>query len=276
MGLLAVSRRRSALARAAGFLVSAEAVLVCSGAGMSADAGVPVYRGPDGMYDETVDRDGFTAQERASALRFFDDPEGSAVWSAERWKALRAAEPHAGYRILAALGRRLPGGIFVYTSNVDGMGQRAGLRDEDTVERHGSYAWSQCLQRCGTGVFPTTDPDFGRAVCPGCGATSRPNVLMFDDFGFREDRLAAQFDRFAGWLDRAAMRGPSRVVVLEVGAGIGLPTIRNKAVGLSRTENWPLIRVNLHEAQPPENGVVVAGRAAAVLVALGKRIGIAA
>jgi hypothetical protein len=79
-------------------------------------------------------------------------------------------------------------------------------------------------------------------ACPRCGALARPNVLMFNDGSWLDARTAAQYGRFEAWLRQA-----QRLVVIELGAGTDVPSVRRMGESLGA----PLIRINPREPEVP-------------------------
>lgn len=214
---------------------------------MSADSGIAVYRGPNGRYTDP------TVLAEASADTFSANPAVAAESVRRRYAALLAATPHRGYRILNAWRTRLPHGAYAYTSNVDSMLTRSGYPDHTVYEVHGALARSQCLTPCDshTPVFATTPPSRGVATCPACGTVARPNVMLFGDYAFHDSHREQQWDQFAQWSD--ALPTAARVVIIEIGAGTEVATVRNKCESLSAGCGWPLIRINPHEPDLPGN-----------------------
>src|SRR5262249_39068902 len=155
-----------------------------------------------------------------------------------RLNLYRDTNPHEGFAILRRWAERLPGGYFVYTSNVDGHFQRAGFDPERVLEVHGSVNWMQCRHRCGAGIFLAdrvapagvdVDMETMRAreplpACLGCGRMARPNVLMFNDSEWEEARSYQQELRLQDWLGQL---DGARVVLVECGAGTAVPTVRH-------------------------------------------------
>ena len=84
--------------------------------------------------------------------------------------------------------------------------------------------------------------------CPACGGIARPNILMFDDWDWREDRTRQQRQRLDDWLARVR-----RPVVIEVGAGIAIPTVRHFGERVGGT----FIRINPRDAQRPRRDALV-------------------
>ena len=157
----------------------------------------------------------------------------------------------------------MPNGGFVLTSNVDGQFQKAGFDPARIVEIHGSIHALQCLRPCSGDTWDAASfvPDVDAAACrligepprcPRCGGLARPNILMFGDWGWHERRTAAQGRRLRGWLNKV-----ERLVVIELGAGTNVPTVRI----MSESLGGPLIRIN-----PTEPGL---GGADGVSVAKG-------
>ena len=156
----------------------------------------------------------------------------------------------------------MPGGAFVFTSNVDGQFAKAGFAPEQIVECHGSILHAQCRVPCTRRIWPDVSPvevdeDTMRAVapfplCPHCGEIARPNILMFGDGGWISERSDAQENRFETWLRRS--RG-ERLVVVEMGAGSAIPTVRRKGEWIMQHTGATLIRINPREAEGPGGAI---------------------
>ncbi len=146
---------------------------VLTGAGMSAESGVPVFRGSGGLWE------GVRPEDLATPRAFARDPER--VWRWYRWRLERVAEarPHAGHRALAGL-EQAGGleGFIIVTQNVDGMHQRAGSRN--VVELHGGIRRARCSAGCGgSAEAASVDPAETRCAC-GRGRL-RPDVVWFGE-----------------------------------------------------------------------------------------------
>ncbi len=151
-----------------------------------------------------------------------------------------------------ALGRRDAHGGFVFTSNVDGHFQRAGFDPERIVEVHGSFDGMQCMDACGIGIFSgdafevEINAETMRAVpplpaCPSCGALARPNICMFGDWGWDPSRTDCQLRRLTSWIDSL---GEARLVVVECGAGVAVPSVRNASHKIAGHGGGTLVRIN--------------------------------
>ncbi|MCC6532149.1 MAG: NAD-dependent deacetylase [Burkholderiales bacterium] len=234
--------------RAAELIANADALVITAGAGMGVDSGLPDFRGPEGFwraYPE-LGRARMRFEDIASPRAFEDDPRLAWGFYGHRLSLYRDTVPHAGFGILLDVAARLPHGAFVYTSNVDGQFQKAGFDAQRIVECHGSIHFLQCSKDCGEPVWPGTgfrpriDQAHCRIVsrlpeCPRCRALARPNVLMFDDWCWLSDRTSAQQSRFRRW-----RRSVERAVVIEIGAGLAIPSVRR----FGEAQGCPLIRIN--------------------------------
>jgi NAD-dependent SIR2 family protein deacetylase len=263
-----------ALGRAAELLHGAGALLICAGAGMGVDSGLPDFRGGEGFWRAypPYARLGLRFEELADPRHFADDPELAWGFYGHRLALYRDTVPHDGFRLLLSLGAELPGGARVFTSNVDGQFQEAGF--EFVAEAHGSIHHLQCLSRCTDDVWPAAgttveiDEESMRAVpplpsCPRCGGLARPNILMFGDYDWVPHRSQAQLDGLTAW-----RRHARDLVVVELGAGQAVPTVRRYAE-LASAATGALIRVNPREPEIRHGrGVSIAAGALETLTAL--------
>ena len=258
-----------AIGRAAEAIGGADALLIGAGAGMGVDSGLPDFRGTQGFWRDypPYARLGLDFAAMANPDWFAVDPPFAWGFYGHRLNLYRRAEPHEGFAILKRWAGRMAGGTFVVTSNVDGQFQRAGFAPENLLEVHGSIHWLQCSRRCGVGIFDAdafeveVDETTFRAVgplpaCPRCGASARPNILMFGDADWDEDRSWAQEARKQGWLHSAAASG-KRLAIVECGAGLAIPTIRRSCEELARQSGGTLIRINPREADVPAGQVAL-------------------
>lgn len=264
--------------RAAELIADAGALLVCAGAGMGVDSGLPDFRGDEGFWRAypPYARLGFRFTELADPENFAIDPELAWGFYGHRLSLYRRTVPHEGFDLLRQWGDGLDGGIAVFTSNVDGHFQRAGF---DTVaEVHGSIHHLQCLAGCSPATWPAddvvvdVDEDTMRACsplprCERCGAVARPNILMFGDGDWVPDRSQAQLDALRTWQARQ-----SDLVVVELGAGQAIPTVRWHAESAS-VDTGALVRINPREPEiPGSKGVSLAVGALAALRAIDARL----
>ena len=148
-------------------------------------------------------------------------------------------------------------GASVFTSNVDGQFQLAGFDPQRVLECHGSIHHLQCLRPCcgdiwsADGFAPEVDADACRLrnappACPHCGGLARPNILMFGDGEWLERRAATQEARMQAWLARVR-----RPVVVELGAGTAIPSVRRFSHAVVQQYGGRLVRINPREPQVP-------------------------
>lgn len=162
-------------------LAAAPKVCVLTGAGMSAESGIPTFRDAmTGLWAR------FDPAQLASEAGFRADPARVWDWYAERRAGVCAAEPNAGHRALAAFAARRPGVLTVVTQNVDDLHQRAGCAD--AIRLHGDILASHWLDRCpradgSPGLWCDTDwAAPGRPpACAECGNLLRPSVVWFGE-----------------------------------------------------------------------------------------------
>lgn len=151
-------------------LTKARAVLVLTGAGISAESGVPTFRGPEGLWRQ------FRPEDLATPDAFARDPKLVWEWYAWRREKIAPLAPNAAHRALARLEERVPE-FLLATQNVDGLHQVAGSRR--LLELHGSLWQVRCV-RCGAGrqdraPLPELPPRCA------CGGLLRPGVVWFGE-----------------------------------------------------------------------------------------------
>lgn len=251
----------SALLRAAASVEQADALLIGAGAGMGVDSGLPDFRGDEGFWKAypPFRARGLSFVQMANPVWFHRDPAQAWGFYGHRRNLYRATSPHAGFAILRRWAESKPLRYFVFTSNVDGHFQRALFDDQRIVECHGSLDHLQCLAQCTTEIWPADDSAIAidaaafRALpplpsCPHCGGLARPNVLMFGDGEWLEERTMAQVSRYETWLSKL---DGARLAVVECGAGLAVPTVRYEC----ERRGGFLIRINPRECDAPRGKI---------------------
>jgi len=241
--------------RAAEAVRGAEALVVTAGAGMGVDSGLPDFRGDQGFWNAypMYERLGLSFVDAANPAHFHRDPAFGWGFYGHRTNLYRSTVPHAGFHLLRQWAERFELDTFVVTSNVDGQFQKAGFAEEQMLEVHGSIHHLQCLTPCSSAIWSNREEipiDFEtmRAehipLCPHCGGTARPNILMFSDFSWIGGRSHGQQMRFAIFLEQHRKQ---RLAIIEMGAGSAIPTIRYTSERLGERGNATVVRINPRE-----------------------------
>jgi NAD-dependent deacetylase len=170
-------------------IAARDRIFVLTGAGISAESGLPTFRASDGLWAGHAIEDVCTpeAWQRNPAL----------VWEfySARRLAAQNAQPNPAHFALAALEARLADRFFLCTQNVDDLHERAG--STRLVHMHGELAKSRCEQNCGH--LPIEDRAVYRSLdevsrCA-CGARLRPHIVFFGEIPLQMDRIQREIDR---------------------------------------------------------------------------------
>lgn len=162
-------------------LVKSSQAVVLTGAGVSAESGVPTFRGAGGLWKQ------YRATDLATPEAFLRDPR--LVWEFYNWRRelLVPLEPNPAHLALAEMERRLPGFVLI-TQNIDGLHSKAGSRN--MLELHGNLWWVRCTA-CSSLVEDRTVPLPPLPSCPACGGLLRPHVVWFGEMLDRNVLAAA-------------------------------------------------------------------------------------
>ncbi len=148
-------------------------VVVLTGAGISAESGVPTFRDAQtGLWAQ------YDPRELATPEAFARNPRLVWEWYAWRRRLVAQAQPNAGHFALARMQDRFDDFTLV-TQNVDGLHRRAGSRD--VIELHGNIARVKCSGGCGVVEEEQFAADEAPPSCPACGAPLRPDVVWFGE-----------------------------------------------------------------------------------------------
>jgi len=162
----------SGIERAAEILGPAKRVAVLTGAGISAESGVPTFRGADGLWRR------FRAEDLATPEAFARDPK--LVWEWYDWRRGRiaAVEPNPGHATLARWERRFAAFTLI-TQNVDGLHARAGSKN--LLELHGNIWKTRCTAEGAVSDQFEVPLSSLPPLCPTCGALLRPHIVWFGE-----------------------------------------------------------------------------------------------
>jgi len=204
-------------------------VVALTGAGISAESGIPTFRGKEGYW--VVGSKNYMPQDMATYAMFTVQPEEVWRWYLYRFGVVRHAQPNAGHRALVEMERALGDRFTLITQNIDGLHHRAGSSEERTYCIHGDAAWVRCNYDCGVGRLPLPDlgvreahtplssADRERLTCPKCGNWLRPHVLWFDEYYDEENYRFESTMRAAGDADLLLVVGTSGATNLPMQVG---------------------------------------------------------
>jgi len=254
-------------------------IVFLTGAGISAESGIPTFRGAEGYW--RVGSRNYQPTEMATARAFAGMPEEVWRWYLFRRGVCRAAAPNVAHLALVGLEQRLGERFLLVTQNVDGLHLRAGSSPERTFQIHGNIDLCRCIRGCPPVVraLPAAlpvewtkerslnDAELAALRCD-CGDWLRPHVLWFDE-SYDEPRY-----RYVSAL-RAAETAAALIVVGTSGATT-LPArmcemVSARGVPLIVVDPEPTIFSALAEQSP--RGQFLRGSASAVLPSLIEELG---
>lgn len=161
------------------------------GAGVSAESGIPTFRGKEGYW--TVSSVDYQPQKIGTYEMFLSQPLEVWKWFLFRNTVCRAAHPNSGHQALVEIEKMLGDTFALITQNVDGLHIRAGNNSERMYTIHGDLNFSRCGKECSEELYPfpnipkqrgedLTKQEIEMLKCSKCGELLRPHVLWFDEF----------------------------------------------------------------------------------------------
>ena len=237
------------------FIKEADAILITAGAGMGVDSGLPDFRGNEGFWRAypPIAKLGLSFSEMANPIWFDENPSLAWAFYGHRLNLYRNTTPHNGFKILLNLVKEKNENYFIFTSNVDGQFQKAGFDEDKIYEVHGSIHHLQCTKNCTDKIWKndediTVDMDKFKALnypkCKNCRALARPNILMFGDWSWNRKRARIQEARYNRFVKN---NRKNKMVIIEIGAGTAIPTVRIEGENIAKRYNAKLIRINPRE-----------------------------
>jgi NAD-dependent deacetylase len=167
-----------AIARIAQTLARSRSILFITGAGISADSGLPTYRGIGGLYNVNTTEDGMPIERALSGEIIDEQPELTWKYLSQIEKNCRGAQPNRGHEVIAEMQEHFDR-LWVLTQNVDGLHKVAGARN--VIDIHGDLHQLVCMHcpyRCA--VEDYSDLSFPPR-CPDCEGILRPDVILFGE-----------------------------------------------------------------------------------------------
>lgn len=228
-------------------VTNARQVTVLTGAGISAESGIPTFRGPEGYW--TIGSEEYHPQEMATMAMFRQRPLEVWKWYCYRRSVCLNAKPNKGHLALVDLEQKVGDRFTLITQNVDGIHLRAGNSAKQTFQIHGNINFMRCSVECSQELYPV--PEFipfkpvskefpedllERLTCPKCDSRSRPHVLWFDE-SYNEF-----FYRFESSLEVAA-----RTDLLLVVGTSGATTLPNHVIQLVIRNGGLVFDVNIED-----------------------------
>lgn len=159
-------------------LLQSQSLLFITGAGISAESGIPTYRGIGGLYNVDSTEDGVAIEEALSASMLATNPALTWKYLAQIGLAVQGAKHNRAHELIAEMERHFPR-VWTLTQNIDGFHRDAGCKN--LIEAHGnmhSLSCTRCSYRVAIEEFHGLDIP---PKCPHCGALVRPDVVLFGE-----------------------------------------------------------------------------------------------
>jgi NAD-dependent deacetylase len=213
----------------------ASEVFVITGAGISADSGLPTYRGFGGLYDGNVTEDGMPIEEALSGSMFRTRPEITWKYLLQIEKSVRGATFNRAHTVLAEMEKTFDR-FWLLTQNIDGFHNAAG--SENLIEIHGNMHRLKCTH-CDyletfenyRNVFESVDPGTP-PTCPNCSEMARPDVVLFGE-QLPEQAMATWYEQSNRPFD----------LVVSIGTSSSFPYILEPIINASRM-GIPTMEIN--------------------------------
>jgi NAD-dependent deacetylase len=219
----------SAIDRVVGVLRQCQSLLFITGAGISADSGLPTYRGIGGLYNVNDTDEGLPIEELLSGEMMRSRPELTWKYLGQIEQAARGARFNRAHEVIAAIETHFPR-VWTLTQNVDGFHRLAGSKN--VIEIHGNLHHLQCMACDYRMVVDDYSTLLMPPHCPKCRAVLRPDVVLFGEL-LAEENLARLYDECGAGFD----------AVFTIGTTSVFPYIA-EPVRWARQHGWPTIEIN--------------------------------
>lgn len=220
--------------RAAGLLKGCKSILFITGAGISADSGLPTYRGIGGLYNDRATEDGMPIEMALAGQTLKSRPEVTWKYLSQIEKNCRNSRFNRGHEVIAEMERNFKR-VWVLTQNIDGFHRAAGSRN--VIEIHGNMHKLACI-KC---PWREKVKDYSQLAippaCPKCGSSVRPEVVFFGEMlpagecRILSEELARGFD-----------------IYFSVGTTSVFPYIQQPIID-ARYANRPTVEINPSETE---------------------------
>lgn len=158
-------------------------IVILTGSGISAESGIPTFRGSDGLWN------GYNVTDVATPEGYYRNKQLVLDFYNERRKDVSLVEPNEAHFAIAKLQKSNMHEVMLITQNVDDLHERAGSKN--VLHMHGSLANAICA-KCGE-VFPANEHMLVTDPCPECGETQvRPDIVWFGEIPYYMDEIDYQ------------------------------------------------------------------------------------
>ena len=223
----APQRRQSfstAVKQASNILSDAKSVLIVTGAGISAESGLPTYRGVSGLYndDKATEDGGMTIEECLSAATYRRRPDLTWKYLLQIEQSCRGAEPSQAHKLVSKLEDHIQF-VTVMTQNVDGLHARAG--SSDVLCLHGELYKLRCTGECKSHFVVDSYEAFEKErvfppLCEKCKGHVRPSVVLFDEY-LGDETIQTFQDRLGEPMSTLMRTMTPRIPTYDVSISIG-------------------------------------------------------
>jgi len=223
-------------------------IAVLTGAGISAESGIPTFRGPEGFW--TIGSNNYHPQEMATYAMFQQHPNEVWRWYLYRLSICKNAKPNAGHYALSEMEQRLQNRFTLITQNVDNLHLQAGNSEQRTFQIHGNVFFMRCINECQKKLYPLplellpkekdetlSDSNKKLLTCPDCGLGTRPHVLWFDEC---YDEHYFKFE--------STMRISEKTDLLIIAGTSGATTLPNHMATTVFNNKKTIIDINIEES----------------------------
>ena len=215
----------SAISKSKAILLNSQKLLFITGAGVSADSGLPTYRGVSGLYEAADTDDGVSIEEALSGPMFAKEPLITWKYLLQIAHSCQGKGPNRAHEVIAELDAQRE--VCVITQNIDGFHTRAGSKN--VIEMHGNMQKLLCTQ-CAAKMRVSDYSDFPMPpLCSDCGGMLRPDVVLFGEM-LSEKSLARYYEELAKGFDAVFIVGTTSVfpyitAPVQNAIATGVPTI---------------------------------------------------
>ena len=226
--------QEKSIAQIVALLKKSKSILFITGAGISADSGLPTYRGIGGLYNDKITEEGIPIEMALAGETLEKHPEITWKYLSQIEKNCRNAKYNRGHEVIAEMEKHFQR-VWVLTQNIDGFHRAAGSKN--VIDIHGDMHKLLCA-KCG---WRKTIKDFSQIEippkCPDCNTTARPDVVFFGEM-LPEDKLALLYRELKLGFD----------IYFSIGTTSVFPYIQ-QPIFLARSCGRPTVEINLADTE---------------------------